>query len=84
MKKFTKKEENLCIKISLEQAQKCFIAEYGFKPALKDMHPLECSFEVFHDTWICSFVAFHVGGIGYTYTYLLERNEVYDMKGGER
>lgn len=93
MKKFTKKDEQFAINNALKGAQKEFIARYGFAPALKDMHPLECSFEYFQPEfctdgiWFCPNIAFHVGGFGYTFDgFTVQKADWYNMSwvGGER
>ena len=91
--KMTKSDEKFALTNALKGAQKSFREIYGFAPSLKEMHPLECSYNYFKPefctdgVWYCENLAFHVGGFGYVYDGLVvTKADWYNMSwvGGER
>ena len=53
---------------------------FGFAPALKDIIPMEASYEKFHGEWQIQSLAFCVNNIGWNFNELgqVERAEAYD------
>ena len=81
--KLTKKQEIGSINVAKSIIQNRFTEMYGFAPALKDIIPLEASYNYDHDLeiWFCDSLGFRIRGIGYGWSakYGLARNEAYDM-----
>ena len=76
----TKREEAFALRIAKELIQEKFTKMFGFAPALKDIIPMEASYEKFHGEWQIQSLAFCVNNIGWNFNELgqVERAEAYD------